>query len=73
MNLIKWRPHRAEQKVTTESLVKVSTNADEVKRDLESIADKVKNLTAAIQDLREELETLEKVSLKISIEVEESK
>ena len=77
MNM-KWFGKVAEQKITVMNpeqftQVKFLTNADEVKQELDSVTEKIKNLTNAVHELRAELETLESVSLKISVEVKEPK
>ena len=77
MNM-KWFGKVAEQKITVVNpeqftQIKFLTNADEVKQELDSVTEKIKNLTSAVHELRAELETLESVSLKINVEVKEPK
>ena len=68
MNM-KWFGKVAEQKITVVNpeqftQVKFFTNADEVKKEIDGVTEKIKILTKAVHELCEELETLESVSLK---------
>lgn len=51
--------------------VEYSTNAEQVRQDIEQVTEAVKKLKVAVDELVDSLQTLETVSLKIGIEFKE--